>query len=211
MFRTFLATTSVSLLLASLAAASAADRMPVGSVTKVEHQATAIQGSTARLLDAKDELMFKDKLRTGPGGRLEAKLDDGSMLTLGENGRMTIDDFVYRPDKDGGKLALSVPTGAFLFVGGKVEGATGGNVAIQTPVGTIGVRGTTVWGGQIDGGFGVLVLSGEVSLTTKRGTVMMHKGQGTMVYNGKSPADAAPWPDDRTKRAVASISFPDAN
>ena len=31
------------------------------------------------------------------------------------------------------------------------EGPTGGNVAIKTPVGTLGVRGTTVWGGFIDG------------------------------------------------------------
>ena len=69
------------------------------------------------------------------------------------------------------------------------------------------MRGTTVWGGHIDGGFGVLVLSGEVSLKTPRGTVLMQKGQGTMVYDGQGPSGAAPWPDDRVKRAVATISF----
>ena len=93
-----------------------------------------------------------------------------------------MDRFVYDPDRAGGQLALTVKTGAFLFVGGKIEGPTGGNVAISTPVGTLGVRGTTVWGGHIDGGFGVLVLSGEVSLQTPHGTVLMQKGQGTMVY-----------------------------
>ena len=46
-----------------------------------------------------------------------------------------------------------------------------------------------------------------MSLTTPRGTVLMQKGQGTMVYDGRGPAAAAPWPDDRMKRAVATISF----
>ncbi len=97
--------------------------------------------------------------------------------------------------------------GAFLFVGGKIEGPTGGNVAIKTAVGTLGVRGTTVWGGAIDGGYGVLVLDGEVILKTKRGSVLMRKGQGTMVYGGRVPEAAAPWPEDRTKRAVATITI----
>ena len=154
--------------------------------------------------------LFGDKLKTGPAARLEAKLADGTVLTLGEKGRLTVDRFVYDPDRAGGQLALTVKTGAFLFVGGKIEGPTGGNVAIDTPVGTLGVRGTTVWGGPIDGGFGVLVLSGEVSLKTPHGTVLMQKNQGTMVYGARGPTSAAPWPEDRVRRAVATISFSDS-
>ena len=204
-----------SILLAGLAIPALLGAMParaepevVGGVDKVQAQVSALQGATARGLDAKDALYFKDKLRTGPGARLEAKLDDGTTLTLGENGKMTIDEFTYDPAGHS-KLALSVPNGAFLFVGGKIEGPTGGNVSIKTPVGTLGVRGTTVWGGQIDGGFGVLVLDGEVAVTTTKGTVILHKGEGTMVHDGQMPASAAPWTDDRTKRAVATVSFKD--
>ena len=156
-------------------------------------------------------MLFGDRLRTGPAARLEAKLADGTVLTLGEKGKLTVDKFVYDPDRDGGKLAITVKSGAFLFVGGKIEGPTGGHVAINTPVGTLGVRGTTVWGGQIDGGFGVLVLSGEVSLKTPHGEVLMQKGQGTMVYGDRSPTAAAPWPTDRVTRAVATISFDPAS
>ena len=191
--------------------AASASPVTVGAVDKAQGQAQATQAGVARDLVVEGPVLFGDKLRTGPAARLEAKLADGTVLTLGEKGRMTVDSFVYDPDRPaGGKLALSVPNGAFLFVGGKVEGPTGGHVSIKTPVGTLGVRGTTVWGGHIDGGFGVLVLSGEVSVTTPRGTVMLQKGQGTMVYDGKSPAEAAPWPEDRVNRAVATISFAQA-
>ncbi len=146
-------------------------------------------------------------MRTGAGARLEAKLDDGTVLTLGQNGKLTVDEFVYRPGEQGNKLVLSATQGAFLFVGGKIEGPTGGNVSIRTPVGTLGVRGTTVWGGRIDGGFGVLVLKGEVWLKTAHGGVDLKEGSGTMVYAKKAPAKAAAWPDDRVKRAVATITF----
>jgi hypothetical protein len=179
----------------------------VGAVDKVQEQAVATQAGAARDLQAAGPIYFRDRLRTGPGARLEAKLDDGAVLTLGEKGRMTVDEFVYKPGEQGGKLALNVTKGAFLFVGGKIEGPTGGNVSIKTPVGTLGVRGTTVWGGPIDGGFGVLVLKGEVWVKTPHGTVALKEGNGTMIFGKKAPAKAATWPDDRTKRAVATISF----
>ncbi len=188
-------------------AAALADPATVGSVQKAQGSTQAFQAGAPRDLAVEGPVLFADKLRTGTDSRLEAKLADGTVLTLGEKGKMTIDKFVYDPDRAGGKLALSVPTGAFLFVGGKIEGPTGGNVSIKTPVGTLGVRGTTVWGGPIDGGFGVLVLSGEVSVTTPHGMVMLEKGQGTMVYGEKTPMAAGAWPGDRVQRAVASISF----
>lgn len=179
----------------------------IGTVEKAQLDASATQGGETRALAPEGAILFKDKLRTGPGARLEATLADGTVLTLGEKGRMTVDEFVYKPGYLGGAMSVKVAQGAFLFVGGKIEGPTGGNVVIQTAVGTLGVRGTTVWGGHIDGGYGVLVLDGEVEVTTKRGKVLLRKGQGTMVYDGRRPMKAGPWPEDRTKRAVATISF----
>jgi hypothetical protein len=193
---------SVGLSQHSLAAPAA-----IGGVDKVQAQVYATQGDATRALEARGPVYFRDHMRTGPGARLEAKLDDDTQLTLGENGRITIDEFVYRPGQIGGKLIVDVTKGAFLFVGGKVEDATGGNVSIKTVIGTLAVRGTTVWGGPIDGGFGVLVLKGEVVVHTRRGNVVLKQGNGTMILHKGKPQPAGPWPEERTKRAVASISF----
>ena len=192
---------------ALLSNAAAGEPVSVGAVDKVQEQAVAIQAGASRDLAIAGPVYFRDKMRTGPGARLEAKLDDGTVLTLGEKGKLTVDEFVYRPGESGNKLALNVTKGAFLFVGGKIEGPTGGNVSIKTPIGTLGVRGTTVWGGPIDGGFGVLVLKGEVWVKTKHGMVDLKEGAGTMIFPAKTPEKAAPWSADRTKRAVATISF----
>jgi hypothetical protein len=83
----------------------------------------------------------------------------------------------------------------------------GAKVQIRTPVGAIGVRGTTVWGGPIDNGYGVIVLSGEATVTGRRGTVTLKQGQGTMLFGDGKPRRAAAWPAGRMKRAVASITF----
>lgn len=184
-----------------------ADADLVGKVDKVQGDATATQlHHDKRALAQASDVLFQDRLATGAGARLQATLADGTQLTLGEKGRLTVDDFVYKPGADGNKLDIKVK-GAFLFVGGKVEGPTGGNVTIHTPVGTLGVRGTTVWGGYIDGGYGVVVLDGEVFVKTKHGEVDLKKGQGTMVYGVKAPQGAAPWPDKRMKAAVQTITF----
>ena len=60
----------------------------IGTVEKVQLDASATQGSQTRALAPTGPVLFKDKLRTGPGGRLEAKLEDGTVLTLGEKGKM---------------------------------------------------------------------------------------------------------------------------
>jgi hypothetical protein len=106
-----------------------------------------------------------------------------------------------------GALSVSIIKGAFLFVGGRIEGVTGAKVQIHTPVAAIGVRGTTVWGGPIDNGYGVVVLSGEVTVTARKGTVTLKQGQGTMLIGDGKPQRAAAWPAGRMKRAVASITF----
>jgi len=189
-----------------LACVSQASAQSIGKADRTEASVTAEQQKDVRALGAGSKIIYNDELKTGAGGRLQATLDDGTQLTLGEKGHLTVDDFVYDPNKAGGSLDIKVTKGAFLFVGGKVEHSNGATVAIHTPVATLGVRGTTVWGGPIDGGYGVLVLSGEVWVKTKHGMVDLKQGQGTMIKSATAAA-AAPWPEDRTKRAVASISF----
>ncbi len=80
-------------------------------------------------------------------------MPDGTQLTLGENATLVVDEFVYDPFKSRGVLSVRVIKGAFLFVGGRIEGQKDAKVQIHTPVAAIGVRGTTVWGGPIDNGY----------------------------------------------------------
>ncbi len=189
------------------AGVAAAEPPTIGAVDKVQARVEATQAGQTRALAVASDLYFRDRCRSREGARLQATLKDGTQLTLGENATLVIDEFVYDPHTSRGELSVKIAKGAFLYVGGLIEGEPGGKVRIRTPVAAIGVRGTTVWGGPIDKGFGVVVLSGVVTVTGRNGTVTLRQGQGTMLFGDGRPRRAAPWPASRMRRAIASITF----
>jgi hypothetical protein len=189
------------------AGVAVAEPTTVGAVDKVQAHVDATQAGETRALAVNSNVYFRDRCHSGEGARLQATLKDGAQLTLGENATLVVDDFVYDPFRSRGELSLRVVKGAFLYVGGLIEGVSGAKVRIQTPVAAIGVRGTTVWGGPIDNGYGVIVLSGEATVTGRSGTVTLKQGQGTMLFGHGKPQRAAAWSAGRMSRAVASITF----
>ncbi|HEY9547940.1 MAG TPA: VWA domain-containing protein, partial [Kiloniellaceae bacterium] len=56
--------------------------------------------------------------------------------------RMVIDELIYNPGSTANAMGVSLIQGTFVFVTGKV--APSGEMDVATPVGTIGIRGTTV-------------------------------------------------------------------
>ena len=67
---------------------------------------------------------------------------DDSTFSLGDSARMVIDEQVYDPDAQTGKAAFSVVQGAFTFVSGQIAKLNTDAMTVQTPVMTIGIRGT---------------------------------------------------------------------
>jgi hypothetical protein len=189
------------------ASAAVAETTTVGAVDKVQARVDATQSGQTRPLVVNSEVYFRDRCHSGEGARLQVTLKDDTHLTLGENATLVVDEFIYDPSRSRAELAIRVVRGAFLYVGGLIDKETDANVRIRTPVGAIGIRGTTVWGGPIDKGYGIIVLSGEVTVTGRRGTVILKQGQGTMLFRDGTPQRAAAWSAGRMKRAVASITF----
>ena len=106
-----------------------------------------------------------------------------------------------------GEFSLRVIKGAFLFVGGRIEGVNGANGADTHTGQATGPAGHhMVWGGPTDKGYGVIVLNGEVTVTGRRGTVTLKQGQGTMPSPTANSAGGR-LAIRRMKRAVASITF----
>jgi hypothetical protein len=111
-------------LAASIVGASVAiaEPMTVGAVDRVQAHVDAMQAGETRALAVNSDVYFKDRWHSGEGARLQATLKDGAQLTLGENATLVVDDFVYDPFRSRGELSLRVVKGAFLYVGGRVEG-----------------------------------------------------------------------------------------
>lgn len=194
-----------------LPVAWAADsRLPIGQVDRIQGPASASFDETTRRLRPADPVYLDDRLTTETGARLRVRLNDETEITLGENAELVVDRFVYQPDADTGSLALETLKGAFLFTGGLVESLKTSDVRIVTPVATLGIRGTSAWGGRIDDQYGVFVLDGAVTVATEGGQVSLEAGQGsTITARDAPPGPAKRWPPEKVARAIATVEFPE--
>jgi hypothetical protein len=115
-----------------------------GSVTLERAGAVVVQASTSGQADQAKvgDLVYQgDAVATGADGRVGINFTDGSSFNLSNNARMVLDEFVYDPNSTSNSSLINLTKGTFTFVAGKV--AKTGDMKIDTPVATMGVRGTT--------------------------------------------------------------------
>ncbi len=93
-----------------------------------------------------DPVFLGDVIETGPNSGLQIMLMDETIFTIGPDAALVIDEFVYDPETSAGKVTASVLKGAFRFVSGRVAKEEPRNMNVKTPVGTIGIRGTSAAG-----------------------------------------------------------------
>lgn len=94
----------------------------------------------------KARVSLGDQVQTANASMLQILLLDRSNFTVGSNARVTIDRFVYDPQRSASAVGASVAKGAFRFISGKSVKNMPGKTAITTPVASIGVRGTVFEG-----------------------------------------------------------------
>src|SRR6516225_9200212 len=116
-----------------------------GSVT-IEHanavvvQANIPAGGVGQT-KAGDVVYKGDVVQTGADGKVGITFTDGTAFNLSSNARMVLNEFVYDPNGKSNATLFSLSKGTFTFIAGKV--AKTGDMKIDTPVATMGVRGTT--------------------------------------------------------------------
>jgi len=203
--RTFLAALLVLALVP--ATLSGADDDPAGKVTRVQGAAMAMQNALPRPLKVGDIILAGDVLSTGQGARLEVTMVDETVLKLGEKAVLVVSEYVMDANPN---AALRLLQGAFSATTGKITQLADASFLVNTEVATIGVRGTTFWGGMLDDEFQVAMLEGTgVYVETRAGRVeLTEAGQGTRIADIASrPADPVEWPQEKVDRALATVSF----
>ena len=115
-----------------------------GKVTIERVNAVIIQASTSGSMDrvtAGDLVYRGDVVATGADGKVGISFTDGTSFNLSANARMALNEFVYDPKGSSNSSLISLTKGAFTFVAGQV--AKTGDMKVDTPVATMGIRGTT--------------------------------------------------------------------
>jgi hypothetical protein len=145
------------------------------------------------ILKSGDEIITKSKTRT------QIKLRDGSFFSLKPNTRFKIKSFVYNQPKKVNKSFFDLVRGGFRALTGLIGKRNKSAYRVNTPVATIGIRGTD---------YDILIIppqkgkptqlvtytnSGAISLTNRAGTQIFNKGQsGFVPSRSLAPRKATP-------------------
>jgi hypothetical protein len=129
-------------LLASVSLAAAQDERPIGLVKTASGEASILRDGKRLAALPGSALRLGDQLNTGPGGALGVILRDDTVLSLGPSSQTRIEQFVFEPAQGQFGMVLRVTRGLIEYLSGKISKLAPGAVRIETPVATLGIRGT---------------------------------------------------------------------
>ncbi|MDF3023645.1 MAG: toxins-related Ca2+-binding protein [Alphaproteobacteria bacterium] len=176
----------------------------IGTVVEIEGTATISRGGGAPFaLKLNDTVGMGDILATGEKSRLFVLLADNTEWTLAENSRFRVDEYLFdSEDTTSNKARYSVLQGGFRYVSGLVAKKENPDVSINSPAGTIGIRGTDITvAPDTDGSYDVYVDDGTIDVASGGGNTRLQRGQGTMIAKrGAAPLAPKDWKQGRLQR-----------
>ncbi|WP_312015686.1 FecR family protein [Bradyrhizobium liaoningense] len=161
-----------------------------GSVTIERAGAVVVQASVSGepgRANIGDPVYLGDVVRTGVDSRVGINFTDGTSFNLSSNARMALDQYVYDPDGKSNSTLFNLTRGTFTIVAGSI--AKTGDMKVDTPVATMGIRGTTPHIEISDDG-------------TVKFATLIEEGKSSIL---KKPAAAAPQQPDRASNRKLNI------
>ena len=83
-----------------------------------------------------------DSIRTGPKSQAGLIFEDDTVVSLGSNSEMAIEQFLFDPAKKNLSFITTLVKGTFSFISGQIAKLAPDQVKLETPDATLGVRGT---------------------------------------------------------------------
>lgn len=162
--------------------ASAAFAQPahnrIGTAAAVRNQVTAAQAGQERRLAVGNPVHQNELIRTGADSAAQLLFADQTTLSLAPRSEITLDRFIYDPNRSAGDVAVSLSSGALRFISGAQDPRS---YEIRTPVATIGVRGTIVDFLFVNGRMFGILDEGRVLFTLGNGQVVELNRPGTAI------------------------------
>jgi len=160
-----------------------------GAVSIERASAMVVQANVAGQADQTKvgDLVYQgDVVKTGADGRIGINFADGSSFNLSSNARMALDEFVYDPNGKSNSTFFSLTSGTMTFVAGSI--AKSGDMKVDTPVATMGIRGTTPHVEVSNDGtvkFSTLIEEGKGKLAKKPGPATARQPEQQDLYKFK--------------------------
>lgn len=121
--------------------ALAADSV-AGSIKTVKGSAYIIRNGDKVETKTGTRVLRSDTLETGADGSLSMVFRDDTLLAIGPNSRLTINEFVFSPAEGKLSFVTRLIKGTAACITGIIGKLSPDSVRFETPVANIGIRGT---------------------------------------------------------------------
>lgn len=117
-------------------------RRSIGLVKTVTGDASILRDGRLTAAQPGDSLLEGDVLLTGAKGTMGVILRDDTMLSLGSSTETRLEQFAFEPAEHRMGMVVRVAKGLIGYISGRISRLAPGSVRLETPVATLGVRGT---------------------------------------------------------------------
>jgi hypothetical protein len=161
--------------LSTLAASISKVDFVIGKVT-----ATSSQG-IERILNKGNELNANEVIQTNDNSKIHLSFSDGGRIALQENTTFKVEEYQFTGKEDGSEKAFfNLAKGTLRSITGIIGHVNKKNYHINTPLATIGIRGTEFLV-HVKDKLNVHVAKGAVYITNKGGEITLTQGQSASV------------------------------
>ncbi len=123
--------------------ASAAGASPaVATIQKASGTATVVRQGHSLTASVGLDIQESDTLRTGPDGTIGVIFRDDTVLSLGPESVLVVDEFVFAPRQGKFSIVLRMLKGTAGYLSGLISKLAPDSAHFETPTASIGIRGT---------------------------------------------------------------------
>lgn len=148
------------------------DVSPIGAVKEISGDATVTRtNGNVENLTLGSPIYEGDVIETGMDGAVNMIFIDETEFAVSEDARLSIDEYVFDASTAEGTTDFSILRGVFVFTSGIIGLDDPDHVNIETPSGSIGIRGTII-AGKID------PAGTDTQITVVEGAIVIRNGMG---------------------------------
>ncbi len=148
----------------------------IGRITEVVGRATITHADGTKTEAVVGSAIRQgDVIETDASGAVNIVFADNTSFAISESAKLSIDEYTFNSGDQSGQSFFSMLRGMFVYTSGLIGKSDPADVNINTPVGSIGIRGTVVAGTiDPDGGSKITVIDGAVVVTNGSGSVELN-------------------------------------
>lgn len=169
---------------------TASDESPIGAAQEVKGDAFIVHADGTKEKLAVGAPVFEgDVIETSKEGAVNIVFVDETSLAVSENARIALDNYSFDAATESGAQDISVLRGVFVFTSGLIGRDDPDDVHINTPVGSIGIRGTIIAGHINPGGESeISVLEGAIVVKNDVNEVVLTQQYEVVKLTGNDSA-----------------------